>query len=341
MDTAVAKRSQKWDILKLILIFLVVLGHGVDYFTRSSEFMKGLFLFIYSFHIPVFIFVSGVFSKNTVNQKRFDRIFGYLILYFAVKLYPVIYRNLSGGKSGINWWSESGIPWFMFALFVFYIVTILLRKLPRVAVLTVSLLAGCAVGYFSFIGDFLVTSRIIVYYPFFFLGYCVEREQIENICRKKSMKIASLLVLTVFFAAVLMCSDELYWLRPLLTGRNPFSALGQYENLGFIIRLAYYLFVLVIGGSVVSVIPDRDVSGVCAKLGQRTLAVYALHFIVFYFLFEKFVFIPDDIKRWLVLPASVLATLFFSIGFFNRILMFLLDLPGKLIRIVSEKRIVK
>ena len=86
MDTAVAKRSQKWDILKLILIFLVVLGHGVDYFTRSSEFMKGLFLFIYSFHIPVFIFVSGVFSKNTVNQKRFDRIFGYLILYFAVKL---------------------------------------------------------------------------------------------------------------------------------------------------------------------------------------------------------------------------------------------------------------
>lgn len=339
MEALKAQRSRKWDILKFVLIFLVVLGHGVDYFTGTSEIMRSLFMFIYTFHIPVFIFVSGLFAKNTVNQKRYDKMLGYLLLYFVIKLYPVLYRNLTESKSGINLWSESGIPWFMFALFAFYLITVILRRLPSVPVLAVSIVLGCIAGYFSFIGDFLVLSRIVVYYPFFFFGYCVERNRIEKLCDSKKLKIAAVLIMIVFSVVVFTQIDRIYWLRPLLTGRNPFSMLGVYGKFGFFIRLAYYAVVFVVGGSIVVLVPKKTYFGLCAKLGSRTLAVYALHFIVFYLVYEKFGLVSEKIGQWLVLPVSIAATLFFTLEFFNTALLFLLNLPGRLVKLMTDKNV--
>lgn len=337
MEALKAQRSCKWDILKFILIFLVVLGHGVDYFTGASEFMRSLFIFIYTFHIPVFIFVSGLFAKNTVNQKRYDKMLGYLLLYFVIKLYPFLYRNLTGGKSGINLWVESGIPWFMFALFAFYLTTVALRRLPSGAVLAVSVILGCAAGYFSFIGDFLVLSRIIVYYPFFFLGYCFDRDKVESFCAERKHKIAAAAVIIVFLVIVFTKIGSIYWLRPLLTGRNPFSALGAYKDFGFLIRIVYYAVVFLVGGSVVVITPNKTPFGICERLGQRTLAVYGLHYVVFYLLYEKFGLASDMSGQWLVLPVSVAATLFFSLEIFNKAFLFLLNLPGKIINLAAKK----
>lgn len=81
-----AKRIEKWDILKFFLIFTVVLGHIADFYTDKSEAMQYLYLFIYIFHMPLFIFVSGLFSKRTVNERRIDKIAGYMIVYFFTKL---------------------------------------------------------------------------------------------------------------------------------------------------------------------------------------------------------------------------------------------------------------
>ena len=64
------ERVSLWDNAKFLLIFLVVLGHFADYYTKDSLNMRRLFLFIYLFHMPAFIFISGLFSKNTVNHKR-------------------------------------------------------------------------------------------------------------------------------------------------------------------------------------------------------------------------------------------------------------------------------
>ena len=49
-----ANRLQKWDILKCFLIFLVVLGHVADFYTKESQGMRNLYLLIYTFHMPLF-----------------------------------------------------------------------------------------------------------------------------------------------------------------------------------------------------------------------------------------------------------------------------------------------
>ena len=53
-----------WDNLKFILILLVVVGHLADTFTGESESFRALYLFIYSFHMPLFFFISGLFFSE-------------------------------------------------------------------------------------------------------------------------------------------------------------------------------------------------------------------------------------------------------------------------------------
>ena len=79
-------RVVKWDNMKFLLIFCVVIGHISEMYTGNYIWFKRLFLFIYVFHMPAFLFVSGLFSKKTVKERRFKTIFSYLILYFVIKI---------------------------------------------------------------------------------------------------------------------------------------------------------------------------------------------------------------------------------------------------------------
>ena len=51
------------DTYKGLLIFLMVVGHCLELY-QDDKICKLLYWFIYSFHMPVFIFISGFFSKN-------------------------------------------------------------------------------------------------------------------------------------------------------------------------------------------------------------------------------------------------------------------------------------
>ena len=57
------KRNAYFDNLKGILIFLVVLGHVLSSFAGEGSVARWLYLLIFSFHMPVFLFVSGYFAK--------------------------------------------------------------------------------------------------------------------------------------------------------------------------------------------------------------------------------------------------------------------------------------
>ena len=57
------ERIVLWDNLKFILITLVVIGHLADEFTAKSDVYKSVFLFIYTFHMPLFILISGLFHS--------------------------------------------------------------------------------------------------------------------------------------------------------------------------------------------------------------------------------------------------------------------------------------
>ena len=73
--------------------------------------------------MPVFIFVSGLFAKRTVNEKRFDKMLGYILIYLILKLYIYAFKSALGRNPVFNVFVESGMPWFMLALFAFNLLT--------------------------------------------------------------------------------------------------------------------------------------------------------------------------------------------------------------------------
>ena len=58
------------DNLKVILIFLVVFGHLIERYIDTNSTLLGVYMFIYIFHIPLFVFVSGFLSKNIYKSRK-------------------------------------------------------------------------------------------------------------------------------------------------------------------------------------------------------------------------------------------------------------------------------
>lgn len=77
----VKERSPLFDNIKIVLILLVVFGHALEEISLENEY--GIIrACIYSFHMPVFIFISGYFSRGgQAKAKKLLLIVGYLISY--------------------------------------------------------------------------------------------------------------------------------------------------------------------------------------------------------------------------------------------------------------------
>ena len=289
------KRIQKWDILKFILIFLVVFGHVVDTYFDESGWAKSLIVIIYSFHMPVFVFVSGLFSKKNIQQKRYDKIIGYLFMFFAVKIIIAFGRLIATGEMGFSILSEGGLPWYMLAMFAFQLVTIALRDFSPKYILIFSVILSCFAGYDIEIDDRFCLMRIIVFFPFFYLGYIVNPKKAVKFFENPALKIFSFILLAAFIAVVFMNPDDFYELRPLLTGRNSYEPLEDAYSFGGLIRLAYYIAAVIIGSAVICLVPKKLGSGRIARLGSRTLQIYSLHYF-FIFLYSTLVgrsILPD------------------------------------------------
>jgi fucose 4-O-acetylase-like acetyltransferase len=54
------------DILKLFAIFLVIWGHAIMHFQPDYD-QSYIFQTIYSFHMPLFMMMSGYFATSSMN----------------------------------------------------------------------------------------------------------------------------------------------------------------------------------------------------------------------------------------------------------------------------------
>ena len=62
-------RVPKWDNLKFFLILCVVVGHVIDLYVAESRAYRSLFALIYSFNMPAFLFIAGLFQSERLIQK--------------------------------------------------------------------------------------------------------------------------------------------------------------------------------------------------------------------------------------------------------------------------------
>ncbi len=279
-----ADRIYLFDNVKWLAIVMVVVGHAIGFLTEASkgnQLEKNLFVIIYSVHMPLFIFISGLFIKPMDKDTKIpkDKIIAFIAIGIVLRAFTAILRILLGKHDYFYSVMDmyDSYTWFMGAIAVMIFLTWLFRAYSPKIVFPVVLLVGCMAGYDKFLGDQFSLMRIVVFFPVFLIGYYLTPEQILKLNSNKWLKIAAVLVIAGFVTLCLMNKDFGATFRPLFTGRNRFTVLkkDQYP-FGAFYRLASYGISALMGLSVMCLVPNKSL-GYITKMGAKTLQIYFWH----------------------------------------------------------------
>ena len=275
------KRIYVWDNLKCFLMVSVVLGHFVNQYAEYS-FMRSLTIFIYSYHMPLFIFMAGLLQKpwNKDRSFRWDKPVYYIILGYLLKIAIYLIKVCFGKSAVFSLTMDTGIPWYMFAMAAYMTLAYILRERNPKICLPVSVIVALLAGYFNGINSFLYLSRIIVFFPFYYAGYLLDSEKVIKFTQKKRVKqISIVVILTGLFVSFYWIKNIFSYIR-IFTGRNPY-ALINVDHCGWGHRLLCYGITLVMSVAVMSLMSEKK-SKLAQQVGKNTLQIYFWHRLVLY-----------------------------------------------------------
>lgn len=173
-------RNPYLDNAKAILITLVVIGHPLN---SVSAYLGGaLETWIYAFHMPAFVMISGYLSRSFRNDpKQISRLLTSLLApYLIFQLIHAVLRVLiNGSEFSYNLLKPSWTLWFLLALFIWRLCTPLLQSLrhPLAIAVTISILAPLAPE----LDSTLTIGRVLSFLPFFVIGLLGTPERLERI----------------------------------------------------------------------------------------------------------------------------------------------------------------
>ena len=273
------KRDARYDYAKLFLISCVVMGHLGNRYADDSATVASIQFWVYLFHMPAFIFISGLFAKRTVREKQWTKAAGYVLLYIFFKFLNYLVTGINKGfdSASINFFRENGIPWFALAMFWWFMITILIQKADKRVVFAGAILAAVASGYFKQINSFLVIQRTINFYPFFYAGYAMDLKKLGERLTKTWVRVVSVALLAVSAFISFAYYDKIYYWRGLFRGLKAYSAIkkGMPYEWGGLWRLLAFVISFALAFAVLSVMPSIETF--ISRLGRQTLSVYVFH----------------------------------------------------------------
>ncbi len=279
-------RVYLFDNLKFFLILATVMGHLASPYTSGdyvSDGFQSLFVFIYAFHMPLFILISGYFySERRIGAK----IFSFAMLCLATKYAYFGARAIVGLKNNIMLFGGDDISWYLGVQCIYLTVTFVTRKTNKWALLGISIFLSLVAGYDSTIQDFLFLSRAIVFYPFFLTGTMLRRTDFVN--KKKSIPLKAVcgIAVAVWGIFCVKMLEEVYKFRQPFTGRNPYDKF-KFETLTpWMWRLIAYAITFALCFSLLILAPKKKLPCISAW-GERTLQVYFWHLAVLHLLFRS------------------------------------------------------
>lgn len=266
------ERNAYFDNAKLILIFTVVFGHMLQPFVDGSRAVNALYMWIYTFNMPAFIFLAGFFARGSNSVKDIVKLAQKLIYPYIIfqLIYTIFYYFI--GKD--NWQTSIFYPhwslWFLISLFSWHILLHWFKKISPTMGVLISIQIGLMIGYIGDIGHMFSLSRTFVFFPFFLLGYWLTTEKVM-LLKQRNVKVLSLLIMVAIAVAIYIAPEfNSGW----LLASKSYDDLGL-PDLGGLARLLVYMTssLMVIG--FLAWVPQKKFK--FTYLGSRTLYVYLLH----------------------------------------------------------------
>lgn len=328
-----SNRNYYIDNLKFCLIVLVVSGHFAIKMTGFGP-VKSLLYFIYIFHMPCFVFVSGFLAKriNAEGKLRADRILVTIWLYLIFKAVNAIITYAFTQKLDFNILKDSSAPWYLLALSIWYILVPLIERIKTVYLLPASIFIGLMAGYCNHIHNVLSLSRVLVFFPFFIIGFSLSEEKLNSFLNRR-IKFIAIFYLFALFIILLVYRKKVNPVSDIIYAAGPYSdALGKLAPYGIFIRFIWYILAFVTSAAYMLLIPRRPTF--FSSLGSRTLQVYMSHIwcrnILDYLGFFELIKGASLLIAALVLSGSIGLTFLLSNSLFYR-----------LFDIISARKIIK
>ncbi|MEM6534017.1 MAG: acyltransferase family protein [Pseudomonadota bacterium] len=182
-----SERIQWVDYAKGICIILVVMMHTVhryEHMAGETGWLSLVVDFAQPFRMPDFFLISGLFLSRSLHGPTlsyFDRKLVHFIYFYVLWLsiqHPVFHFDLILEAPGyvLKTWMISLIEptntlWFVHMLAVFYVVTWLVRDIPKWIILAIAIALQTAYAAGLVNTDWNVIDRFCARYVFFYIGF--------------------------------------------------------------------------------------------------------------------------------------------------------------------------
>jgi fucose 4-O-acetylase-like acetyltransferase len=268
-------RNAYWDNLKALLIFCVVLGHFLLPIHPKGDYAITTFFWLYSFHMPAFVFVSGYFSRSFVRKdNKEQKLIGFLCLYLLLTFGIWLAAGMFGKP--INYKDILSTPsaqWYMLAMCFWYLVIPYVSKLKKGFAFVCFVLLGILVGCYPSCGNFLVLSRTIVFFPFFLAGYHFGGLFPKN--TKVWMKILAAAFLVGCACFIFFFRGDYSNAFALFYADRGYANMDLSDLTGCLYRLIWYLAAMAMVLALMCLMPQKRYT--LTYIGERTLAIYIVH----------------------------------------------------------------
>lgn len=300
------ERNYLFDNLRALLIFLAVVGHMLTSQLGKLYSIDMVYYYIYFFHMPAFIFISGYFSKN-VEKSRNTAVQSFFMPYLILNTlfwFKDSLLNVIDGKMAepFRVFEPQWGMWFLFSMFVWKFI---LKDVIRIKyILPLSFIVGVLSGLSAEFSQKMSIGRIISFLPFFLLGYYFDEVHINKI--RRIPKIISIFILSAFMIFAYYCNKYDIIKKELLFMRKPFNQVKNGMINDVYVRCLIYIIAIIMILCFINLLSTRNTW--FSIIGQNSITVYVLHLLVVYHV--RKLDLPWNGTRYFIIYALIISAIF-------------------------------
>ncbi|MFE7772875.1 acyltransferase family protein [Streptomyces sp. NPDC057445] len=268
------RRDPYFDNAKYLAIVLVAVAHAWEPVMDGSRATRALYMFVYTFHMPAFIIISGYFSRSfSARPDQLRRLVGgVMVPYLVFEVAYTLYKRWADDDPGhpLSLTDPFYLTWFLLALFIWRLSTPLWRAIrwPLPVALCIAVAGSMTPG----IGADLDLQRVLQFLPFFVLGLSLKPVHFQQVRRRE----VRLLALPLAAGAAVFT----YWLAPDLGMRWFYRSAGAGDLgapwwAGPVMTLGLFACSLLLTAAFLAWVPRRRTW--FTVLGAGTICGYLLH----------------------------------------------------------------
>jgi len=297
-------RILTFDLVKFLAIFLVLWGHIIQYLRQDVCYEDNVYQIIYSFHMPLFMTVTGYFGASCMRKGLRHLLFNKTIqliipgLTFTIIICVIMKYDLGGVFDVLL-----NSLWFLkaaFLCFLTYALTSILTYYQNWARLF-TLLFSQAIFY----------SQFNLMYPCFLFGIILKQNW-ECVVKNRFLITG---VSGILFLVLLKGWNESFWMIP-TGGIYPLHSIRQF--CAFLPQF-YYRMIIGLVGSVFAIttcecvcrrFSKNEIIVALSKIGQNTLGIYLIQtLIIELLLWRWFRFDNLDLKLFQFMIAPIFSAI--------------------------------